>query len=322
MRGITFCIARVHSLSAYFIDYIRMDPQINVDGMLDNRKRSLAGYRMAGKYLAVIQPFSALLANACFRSEHSMHAYMEPSLALLREWESCLGMEDIALVIRAGIALLESIKAYVSVHIFSVSDRHHDLADLADEWTQSIAPRVSRPAPANPPGLARAIVHRSAPYCFKFQSKMCSAKACNLAHVCVVPDCSDDSAQGSTPGISPRRTHCARRSFARKEHFLADVHSSLVRHCIARTCLILLSFESPAGPRSGATTSTHAVKCAPLATLCTCCIAIVRHSVSLCLTTRKTLCTFWPFFAAICQPPRVSLRRLSLPRAHRLTMTS
>ena len=32
----------MHSLSAYFIDYICMDPQMNVDGMLDDRKRSLA----------------------------------------------------------------------------------------------------------------------------------------------------------------------------------------------------------------------------------------------------------------------------------------
>ena len=150
---------------------------------------------MAGKYLAVIQPFSALFANAKFRSEHSMHAYMEPSLALLREWESCLGMEDIALVIRSSIALLESIKAYASVlplprsaHFLQWSDRHHDLADLADEWTQSMprpAPPESRPTPASPPGLARANVHRNAPYCFKFQSNMCSAKACNLTHVCV-----------------------------------------------------------------------------------------------------------------------------------------
>ena len=80
--------------------------------MLENRKRSLAGFRMAGKYLAIIQPVSALLANPKFRSEHSMHAYMQPSLDLLRGWESRLGMEDIALVIRSCIALLESIKTY------------------------------------------------------------------------------------------------------------------------------------------------------------------------------------------------------------------
>ena len=54
----TFGIARLRSLIAYFVDYVRIDPQI-----LENRKRSLAGFRMAGKYLAVIQPFSALLAN-------------------------------------------------------------------------------------------------------------------------------------------------------------------------------------------------------------------------------------------------------------------
>ena len=39
------------------------------------------------KYLAIIQPFSALLANAKFRSEHS---------------KSCLGVEDIAQVIRSA----------------------------------------------------------------------------------------------------------------------------------------------------------------------------------------------------------------------------
>ena len=156
VHGMTFCVARLHSLIAYFIDYIRIDPQIDVDGMLENRKRSLAGFRMAGKYLAIIQPFSALLANPKFRSEHSMHAHMQPSLDLLREWESRLGMEDIALVIRSCIALLESIKAYVSVlpqprsaHFLHWSDRHHELAELADEWTHFM------PTPAPPePGIA------------------------------------------------------------------------------------------------------------------------------------------------------------------------
>ena len=69
-------VARLRSPIAYFIDYICIGPQIDVDGMLENRKRSLAGFRMAGKYLAIIQPFSALLANPKFCSEHSMHAYM------------------------------------------------------------------------------------------------------------------------------------------------------------------------------------------------------------------------------------------------------
>ena len=68
VHSMTFGIARMHSLIAYFVDYIRIDPQIDVDGMLENRKRSLAGFRMAGKYLAVIQPFSALLANPKFRN--------------------------------------------------------------------------------------------------------------------------------------------------------------------------------------------------------------------------------------------------------------
>ena len=60
----TFGIARMHSLIAYFVDYVRIDQQIDVDGMLENRKQSLAGFRMAGKYLAIIKPFSALLSSA------------------------------------------------------------------------------------------------------------------------------------------------------------------------------------------------------------------------------------------------------------------
>ena len=79
--------------------------------MLQNRTGISAGYRMAGKYLAIIQPFSALLSNVKFRSRRSMHANMQPSLELLREWEACLMMEDIALTIRSSIALLESINA-------------------------------------------------------------------------------------------------------------------------------------------------------------------------------------------------------------------
>ena len=103
VRGMTFGNARMHSLIAYFVDYVRIDPQIDVDGMLENRRRSLAGFRMAGKYLAIIQPFSALLANPKFRPERSMHAYMQPSLGLVHEWESRLGMDDIALVVRSCI---------------------------------------------------------------------------------------------------------------------------------------------------------------------------------------------------------------------------
>ena len=113
VHGMTFSIARMHSLSAFFVDYLRIDPQLDVDRMLENRRSISPGYRMAGKYLAIIQPFSALLANVKFRSRHNMHAYMQPSLELLREWEACLGMDDIALTIRSCIALLESINSYV-----------------------------------------------------------------------------------------------------------------------------------------------------------------------------------------------------------------
>ena len=109
----TFCIARMRSLSTFFVDYLRIDPHLDTDRMLQNRKGNSAGYRMAGKYLAIIQPFSALLSNVKFRSRHSMHANMQPCLELLREWEACLMMEDIALTIRSSIALLESINSYV-----------------------------------------------------------------------------------------------------------------------------------------------------------------------------------------------------------------
>ena len=66
----TFCIARLHSLSTFFVDYLRIDPHLDMDRMLQNRKGISAGYRMAGKYLAIIQPFSALLSNGKFRSRH------------------------------------------------------------------------------------------------------------------------------------------------------------------------------------------------------------------------------------------------------------
>ena len=119
-------------------------------------------------------------------------------------------MEDIALVIRSSIALLESIKAYVSVlplprsaHFLQWSDRRHELADLADEWTQRMprpAPSEPRPAPASPPGLCVAMLHIAS----SFSQNMCSAKACKLAHVCVVPDCPDSSAQGGgDAGLQP-----------------------------------------------------------------------------------------------------------------------
>ena len=202
VHGITFSVARLHSLIAYFIGYIRIDPQIDVDGMLENRKRSLAGFCVAGKYLAIIQPFSALLANPKFRSEHSMRAYMQPSLDLLREWESRLGMEDIALVIRSCIALLESIKTYVSVlpQPRSAPFLHHELAELADEWTHCMptpAPPEPGIAPGSPPELQRPAPHRNTPYCLRFQSNNCQSKACKLAHVCIVPDCTDSQASRS-----------------------------------------------------------------------------------------------------------------------------
>ena len=163
VRGMTFCIARLHSLSTFFVDYLRIDPHLDMDRMLQNRKGISAGYRMAGKYLAIIQPFSTLLSNVKFRSWHSMHTNMQPCLELLREWEACLMMEDIALTIRSSIALLESINSYVhmlpmprNAHFLQWSDRHHELAELADEWTQRM-PSPSQPEPSSvsafPPGL-------------------------------------------------------------------------------------------------------------------------------------------------------------------------
>ena len=122
-----------------------------------------------------IQPFSALLANPKFRSKHSMRAYMQPSLDMLREWESRLGMDDVALVIRSCIALLENIKTYVSVlpqprsaHFLHWSDRHHELAELAGEWTHCMpTPALPEPGipPGSPPGLHRPAPHRNTPYC-------------------------------------------------------------------------------------------------------------------------------------------------------------
>ena len=133
---------------------------------------SRPGYRMAGKYLAIIQPFSALLSNVKFRSRHSMHTNMQPCLELLREWEACLMMEDIALTIRSSIALLESINSYVhmlpmprSARFLQWSDRHHELAELADEWTQCM-PSPSQPEPSSvsafPPGLPQPASQRHA----------------------------------------------------------------------------------------------------------------------------------------------------------------
>ena len=208
VHSMTFGVARLHSLIANFVDYVRIDPQIDVDGMLENRKRSLAGFRMAGKYLAVIQPFSALLANPKFRSERSMHAYMQPSLALLHEWESSLGMDDIALFIRSCVALLESIKTYISVlpqprsaHFLHWSDRRHELAELADEWAHCMpapaAPEPGRP-PDSPPKLHRSGPHRNTPYCLKFQTNNCQSRACKLAHICLVPDCAQRQASRPT----------------------------------------------------------------------------------------------------------------------------
>ena len=113
MHGMTFCIARMHLLIADFIDYVRIDPQINVDGMLENRKRSLAGFRMAGKNLAIVQPFSALLANPKFES------------------------------IKTCVSVLPQPR---SAHFLHWTDRHHELAELADEWTHC----MPRPAPPEP----------------------------------------------------------------------------------------------------------------------------------------------------------------------------
>ena len=77
VHGMTFCIARLHSLSTFFVDYLRIDPHLDMDRMLQNRKGISAGYRMAGKYLAIIQPFSALSSNVKFRSRHAYkHATM------------------------------------------------------------------------------------------------------------------------------------------------------------------------------------------------------------------------------------------------------
>ena len=224
VHSITFCIARMHSFSAYFIDYIRMHPQINVDGMLDNCKRSLAGYRMAGKYLAIIQPFSALLANAKFRSEHSMHAYMEPSLALLREWESCLAY--MALVIRSSIALHRSRASRPMSACFHCPAVHISCSGPTDTMNWQTNGRSAclgplhlsqgQPRPVLQVWLGTSCV---AMLHIASQSNMCSAKACKLAHVCVVPDCPDSSAQGSNPGTQSPRMHCTRRSFVRKEAF-------------------------------------------------------------------------------------------------------
>ena len=199
VHGMTLSIARLHSLSTFFVDYLRIDPQLDMDRMLQNRTGISAGYRMAGKYLAIIQPFSALLSNVKFRSRQSMHANMQPSLELLREWEACLMMEDIALTIRSSIALLESINSYVhmlpvprSARFLQRSDRHHELAELADEWTQR-TPSPSQPEPssasASPPGLPQPISQRNAPYCIRFQADNFHAKACKATHVCSVPDC-------------------------------------------------------------------------------------------------------------------------------------
>ena len=77
---------------------------------------------------------------------------MQPSLELLREWEACLMMEDIALTIRSSIALLESINSYAhmlpvrSAHFVQWSDRHHELAELADKCSACLAPRNLSPA--------------------------------------------------------------------------------------------------------------------------------------------------------------------------------
>ena len=59
-----------------------MQDQSTLHNMLDNRSKGIAGYRMAGKYLAVIQPFSALLAIPRFRTANSLHAYMDPCLRM------------------------------------------------------------------------------------------------------------------------------------------------------------------------------------------------------------------------------------------------
>ena len=37
VRDMTFSIARMHTLTTFFIDYLSIDPQINVDGMLEKR---------------------------------------------------------------------------------------------------------------------------------------------------------------------------------------------------------------------------------------------------------------------------------------------
>ena len=185
VRGMTFCIARLHSLSTFFVDYLRIDPHLDMDRMLQNRKGISAGYRMAGKYLAIIQPFSARLLNVKFRSRHSTHANMQPCLELLREWEACLMMEDIALTIRSSIALLESINSYV--HMLPMPRSAHFL-----QWTQCM-PSPSQPEPSSasafPPGLPQPASQRHAPYCIKLQADNFYDKACKATHVCSVPDC-------------------------------------------------------------------------------------------------------------------------------------
>ena len=196
VHGMTFCIARLHSLSTFFVDYLRIDPHLDMDRMLQNRKGISAGYRMAGKYLAIIQPFSALLSNVKFRSRHSMQTNTQPCLELLREWEACLMMEDIALTILQH----------------RVAGEHQLLCPHASNAPQRAFPAVVRQAPrvgragrrvdsvhaqplatgaqlSFPPGLPQPASQRHAPYCIRFQADNFYDKACKATHVCSVPDC-------------------------------------------------------------------------------------------------------------------------------------
>ena len=138
--------ARTHCLHV-FIDYVRVDPRINVDDVLENRAKAPHGGEVLGHPAALLRtagqpkvPVGQQPASAC-------HCYVngKPSWP----WKT-------ALVVRSSIAFLESIKARVSAlptprsaHFLQWTDKRHELAELSDEWAHCVPRATNLPAMHN-----------------------------------------------------------------------------------------------------------------------------------------------------------------------------
>ena len=141
VHGMTFCMARLHSLSTFFVDYLRIDPQLDMDRTLQNRTGISAAIAWPGS----TWPLSSLSPHCCRMSNFALgKACMQTCMELLRKWEACLMMEDIALTIRssnwkAAEAEPETVSALLEKEIANASllAKHHDCESIMPCWHAS-----------------------------------------------------------------------------------------------------------------------------------------------------------------------------------------